>query len=276
MLSRQIGQISITALVSKDLFNLSIEWVFSSQPIRMVFFQILPVPGAHQGMENTAGVETINRFNQQHGVITFLDPHLEDLVSRERQEVPIEIIEGSAISQKFLINGSQLLSSSGSDISNRSIRVHPARARAEIEAVQEGIDVFIGGTERVGLVPKGVPKQFTITKTDGQDVRTAGEDTIKVAENGEDVGGELVDGGHAVASVADVISDEFEDEEDGVVVLLVSLEGVLDVADFEVTVTAVDTGILIILEVASVSLEQVVVEGVHRSFRGGVVVSGPA
>jgi hypothetical protein len=138
------------------------------------------------------------------------------------------------------------------------IRVQPSRAGGDLQAVQEVINVDVGSSDRVSSVPHGVVEEFTISETDTDDVRARRKDSVEVVEDGDDVLFELFDLGHG--KFADIVTDEFQEQEDGVIIRLVSSEGVQDVADFVTSSAAIDTSILVILEVALVSLVKVLVK----------------
>lgn len=236
--------------------------------------QLLPIPISHLRVENLTRMEPINRFNQQSRVFTLVNPSSHNRFSRELHVSPIEILEGHAAADQILVNLIEFLSSLGGNLSFGGIGVQPSRAGGDLQAVQEVINVDVGSSDRVGSVPHGVVEEFTISETNTDDVRAGGEDSVEILEDSDDIFFELFDLGHG--EFADIVTDKFQEQEDGVVVGLVSSKGVQDVVDFVTRGATIDTSVLVILEIALVSLEKILVKGVSGEFRGAVEVSSPA
>mmetsp|Transcript_10832 Transcript_10832/g.28430 ORF Transcript_10832/g.28430 Transcript_10832/m.28430 type:complete len:239 (-) Transcript_10832:592-1308(-) len=116
---------------------------------------------------------------------------------------------------------------------------------------------------------KVLVEEVAISSAAEHDVRTSGDHVVKLFQGGEELITVLVDTCHVTKRVdmpvADVVADEKEEHEEGVVILLVASEGWQDGVIHRAHISTIHRNVLVVTMDAPVPLSHAHVDGIDRA-----------
>lgn len=224
---------------------------------------------------DSAGVETISSLDQETRIVALTNEIVEDGVEC-LHVINVSQIKVLPVALSLLndlgIDVGELGSVGGGGIAHAGVSVEPASARGDLDTVEVVVEVAVRGADRVGLVTEDVEEKSSVDEAAKEDVGVGGEGGVEVLEGGKGALVELLGLGHRgdrAVLVADIVTDEGEQSEDGVVGLLVASDA-LDDAGGSVGggASTVDADVLVIAVGAAVEVSHALVEGVELETLG--------
>ncbi len=276
----------ITTLITEELLDLGVVGVEGDVDGRVMEDNI-PDALSEERAGDGAGVETIRSLDQETRIVALTNEIVEDGVE-DLHVINVGQIEVLPVALGLLddlgIDVGELGSVGGGGIAHAGVSIEPASTRGDLDAVEVVVEVAVRGAAGVGLVTEDVEAESAVHEAAEEDVGVGGEGGVEVLERGEGALVELLGLGHGgdrAVLVADIVTDEGEEGEDGVVGLLVASD-TLDDAGGSVGGRAgtVDADVLVVAVRAAVEVSHALVEGVEletlgeRGTVGAVAVAG--
>jgi len=149
-------------------------------------------------------------------------------------------------------------------ISDSGIGVHPTPARAQLHTVQVIIELGVANTNGMGSILEDIIQDVALSQSNRHDMRSSRESSVKVIQNFKNVGlevGGLSHGTEGVVTIANIITDELENDKQGVVIFLISSQSLdIQIVNKISASGTVNTQVLVISMVAFIVLSHVLVD----------------
>lgn len=257
------------SLVAEDGSDLGVVGVDSGQHLGVVVLEVLPEVIGHEGVGDLGRVEAVDGLDELPELTSVVGPLVDDGSERVVNVEGIEVVEllGTGNLGKDSV---ELALANGGHVAHGGVGVHPSPAGRGLEAVEVVVelsisDVVTGGSNGVDAVGESLVQDATISETSHEEVRSLGDVVgVQVAKSLHRVLVHLLGGGHAgkvVVAVANIVTDESQVDEQGVVEVVVAGEGLDDSSGHRRRAGTVDSNVLEIAHRALVALDVLEVEG---------------
>jgi hypothetical protein len=151
--------------MAEKFSNLIVEGVFRSDPFWMFCLHLVPEPVCEVRVELTVWMESVASFDHLLWITAFHDFSFEDFHGWEIVVNQIKVLEFVALVYDLLVDFRKILGPLGSESSDGFVSVEPSPARADLEAVQEIINISISNIQRMSPVMQVIIKQLTISQS---------------------------------------------------------------------------------------------------------------